>query len=63
MCLTTKIDISRWTKFFSEQAKKIMQTEVLLALSVAKINNRIGFKDDSAIKPLFCCTKKKKVEC
>ena len=39
-----------------------MQTEVSLALSVAKINNETGFKDDSVSKLLFCCTKKKKEE-
>ena len=62
MCLTTKIEISRQTEFFSKQVKKIMQTEVSLALSVAKINNKTGFKDDSVSEPSFYRTKKKEVE-
>ena len=62
MCLTTKIEISCWTEFFKEQLKKIMQTEMLLALSVAKINNKTGFKDNSVSKPSFYHTKEKKVE-
>ena len=62
MCLTTKIEISRWTEIFKEQAKKLMQTDVLLALLLAKINNGTGFKDDSVSKSLFYCAKKKKVE-
>ena len=39
-----------------------MQTKVLLALLVAKINDGTGFKDNSVSKPLFYRVKKKKVE-
>ena len=39
-----------------------MQTKILLATLVAKINNRTGFKKNLSRRLSLCCTKKKKVE-
>jgi len=62
MCLTTKIEIARWTEFFTKETNEILQTQVLLAISVAKINDGTAFKDDFSNKQPTCRNKKKKVE-
>jgi len=63
MCLTTKIEIARWTEFFTKETNEILQTQVLLAISVAKINDGTAFKDDFGKKQPTCTNKKKKAEC
>ena len=40
----------------------MLESKILIALLVVKINNRIGFKDDSINKPSLYHPKKKKVE-
>ena len=62
MCLTTKIEIARWTEFFTKETNEILQTQVLLAISVAKINDGTAFKDDFSKKQPTHRNKKKKVE-
>ena len=62
MCLTTKIEIARWTEFLIKETNEILQTQVLLAISVAKINDGTAFKDDFSNKQPACRNKKKKVE-
>lgn len=61
MCLTTKIELSRWTEFFEKRVAEIMKEKVLLALSVSKINDGTSFKD-SATTPATNYAKKKKIE-
>ena len=61
MCSLTKIEITQWTEFFQEQVKAILQVKVMLAISVAKINNRTGFKDNSTNEQAPCRSRKKKV--
>ena len=62
MCLLTKIEITRWTEFFQERVEAIVQSKVMLAISVAKINDRTGFKDDSSNKQASFRNKKNKIE-
>ena len=62
MCLTTKIEISRWTEFFEERVEKILNEKVLLALSLAKINDGTSFKDGMSNAAVTNHTRKKKVE-
>ena len=47
MCSLTKIEITQKIEFLQEQVEDILQAKVMLAISVAKINNETGFKDDS----------------
>ena len=62
MCLTTKIELSRWTEFFEASAKHILNEKALLALSLAKVNDGTSFKDDASKKAASNHTRKKKVE-
>ena len=62
MCLTTKIEISRWAEFFEERAEKILNEKTLLALSLAKINDGTIFKDGVSNAAVANHTRKKKVE-
>ena len=62
MCLLTKIEITRWTEFLQQQVEEILQVKVMLAISVANINDGTGFKDDSSNKQTSYRNKKKKVE-
>ena len=50
MCLVTKIELTRWTEFLLERVEAIVQSKVMLAISVAKINDGTGFKDDASNK-------------
>ena len=59
MFLTPKIEISWWTEFFQDKVEKILQEKVLIALSVAKINDGTGFKDNFGSSPSIPRTKKK----
>ena len=59
MFLTPKIELSRWTEFLQDKVQKILQEKVLMALSVAKINDGTGFKDNSGKSPSFSRPKKK----
>ena len=45
MCLTTKVELSCQIEFFQKKIKEILDFEVLMELSVAKISNRTRFKD------------------
>ena len=62
MCLTTKIELSRWAEFFEERAKHTLNEKALLALSLAKINDGTSFRDDASKTAATNCTRKKKVE-
>ena len=62
MCLTTKIKLSYQIEFFQEHVEEILESRVLITLSVAKINNGIGFKDNSSNQLSSYQPKKKKVE-
>ena len=62
MCLTTKIETSRWTEFLHGHVEEMLQSKVLIAMSAAKINDGTGFKDDSVSKSSACRPKKKKGE-
>ena len=62
MCLTTKIEIARWTEFLIKETNEILQTQVLLAISVGKINDGTAFKDDFSNKQPAYRNKKKKAE-
>ena len=46
MCLTTIIELSYWKGFFQRQIEEILESEILIALFIAKINDRTGFKDN-----------------
>ena len=59
MFLTPKIELSRWTEFLQDKVQKILQEKVLMALSVAKINDGTGFKDNSGKGPSISRPKKK----
>ena len=59
MFLTPKIELSWWTKFFQVKVGEILQEKVLMALSVAKINDGIGFQDNFGKSPFIPCPKKK----
>ena len=59
MFLTPKIEISWWTEFFQDKVEKILQEKVLMALSVAKINDGTGFKDNFGSSLSIPCPKKK----
>ena len=59
MFLTPKIELPRWTEFLQDKVQKILQEKVLMALSVAKINDGIGFKDNSGKGPSVSHPKKK----
>ena len=48
MFLTPKIELSRQIEFFQDKVEKILQEKVLMALSVAKINDGTEFKDNSS---------------
>ena len=62
MCLITKIEIARWTEFLIKEIEEISKTKVLLAISVAKINDGTAFKDDFSNKQPANRNKKIKVE-
>ena len=62
MCLVTKIELTRWTEFLLERVEAIVQSKVMLAISVAKINDGTGFKDDASNKQAWHRNKKTKVE-
>ena len=61
MCLTTKIELSRWTEFFEKRVGEIMKEKVLLALSASKINDGTSFKDGTTT-PVKDYAKRKKLE-
>ena len=60
MCLTTKVDVARWTEFFQEKVEAMLKEKVLLALSTSKINDGTNFKDNVGSTPTANCTRKKK---
>ena len=62
MCLLTKIEIKRWEEFLKEQVAAILETNVQLAISAAKINDGTGCSDTSQSKQTCHINKKKKVE-
>ena len=59
MFLIPKIEFSQLTEFFQDKVEKILQEKVLIALSVAKINDSTGFKDNFSKGPSISCPKKK----
>ena len=61
MFLTPKIKLSRQTEFFQDKVEKILQEKVLVALSITKINDGTGFKDNFG-KGLSVPRPKKKTE-
>ena len=63
MCLTTKAEISRWTKFFEKRVEETLKEKILLASSLSKINDGTSFKDSTSATATISYTRKKKIEC
>ena len=61
MCLTTKVEIPRWTEFFEKRVEETLKEKVLLALSTSKINDGTSFKDGTTTTTTNC-TRRKKLE-
>ena len=51
-----------WTEFLLEQVEEILQIKVILAISVAKINDITGHNEDYNNKQVMHRNMKKKVE-